>query len=280
MIAEVKAKDSIQLWDLEREKWILQTLREMSEKQAIPWNYLQSIYHIMFSLSITHQAKIIGNGNMPNFSNAIDFTMPFLLQLPNNAKLRITFQGELGAFSHLAISSVFPKATAIPSWQFDDVKEKLDKNIADLAILPFFNTIAGTVNLGQKIADHIEHVVLYKFPIKIRHMLAVPNHIEDIGQIETVYSHPEALRQCKNFLTKHGIRGISYHDTAGAAKMIAEYSPQNSAALCSEMAANLYGLHILKRDVQDIKNNFTFFALVAKTSSLPQIVKQLVEFNV
>ncbi len=275
-IAREKARKSLKLWDLQREKWIFSRIRDMSEKMEIPWDYMQAIYNIMFSLSISHQANNIGNEHsLPSFSNAIDLTLPFRITLPNKAKLKIAFQGQFGAFSHLAIETIFPNAIPIPSKEFTDVKEKLAGEFADLAVLPFFNTIAGTVNLGQKVADSLEHVVLYKFPVKIQHMLAVPDHINSIDQIEFVHSHPEALRQCHNFLKTNGFKGIEQHDTAGAAKMISKTKKENVAALCSEAAAKIYGLKILKRNVQDIENNFTFFAIVANTSKLPKIYEKL-----
>jgi prephenate dehydratase/chorismate mutase/prephenate dehydratase len=93
-------------------------------------------------------------------------------------------------------------------------------------------------------------------------LLALPE--TDHKEIRTVYSHPQALSQSRNFLSRNKLDPVQYSDTAGAAKMLAERRPKGSAAVASKLCARLYGLEIIKEDIQDLDRNMTRFLVLSK----------------
>lgn len=136
-------------------------------------------------------------------------------------------------------------------------------NKTSLGWVPVSNSHAGTVH--QAIDMFLRHdvEVLAEYYFDVNHCLAViPG--TTLEEIKTAHSHPQALAQCSEFLLEQGIASKAYHDTAAAAEMVLEEGNSTEAAICSERAAELYGLEILKRNIQNDTQNVTRFLLVKK----------------
>src|SRR5947207_7127779 len=177
---------------------------------------------------------------------------------PHPSWARVGYQGEPGAYSEEAAVAVLPKATTIGFPTFTRVFDALDSREVDAAVLPVENSLGGIVQevndllwerSGMRVSGQIVHPV--------RHCL--------LGRGEPVVrslSHPQALLQCRRFLDARGIQPVSFHDTAGAARAVAEGMVMGNGAIASAAAAKRYGLKILPEGIQDDDTNQTRFAIV------------------
>jgi prephenate dehydratase len=183
--------------------------------------------------------------------------------------MKIAFQGEPGANSHLAIREVYPDAEAIPSATFEDAFAALSAGDADLGMIPVENSVAGRVaDIHHLMPNSGLHIVAEHF-MPVRHQLLA---IKDaaLGDIKTVESHVHALGQCRKVIRKLGIKPIVAADTAGSAREIAEVGDKSRAAIASRLAAEIYGLEILAQDIEDESHNTTRFIVLSRESKWAQ----------
>ncbi|PVX26357.1 MAG: prephenate dehydratase [Candidatus Bathyarchaeum sp.] len=181
--------------------------------------------------------------------------------------LRIAFQGELGAYSEMAVYSFFGESVEVkPCKSFDEVFESVKARDVDYGVVPIENSIEGSVNRTYDLFLEYDLNVCGEIIIRISHCL-IAHEGTKIDQIKTVYSHPQALAQCRKFLEQHKLRAISTFDTAGSVKMIKEEKLTDAAAIASERAAKIYKMTILEREIEDIKNNSTRFFVLDKKDS-------------
>lgn len=181
--------------------------------------------------------------------------------------LRVAFQGELGAYSEMAVYSFFGQSAEVkPCKSFDDVFESVKTGDADYGVVPIENSIEGSVNRTYDLFLEYDLKVCGEIIIRISHCL-IAHKGTSINQIETVYSHPQALAQCRKFLEQHKLKAISTFDTAGSVRMIKEAEMMDAAAIASERSAQIYDMAILAREIEDIKNNSTRFFVLDKEDS-------------
>jgi chorismate mutase/prephenate dehydratase len=181
--------------------------------------------------------------------------------------LRVAFQGELGAYSEMAVYSFFGQDVDVkPCENFDDVFESVKTGDADYGVVPVENSIEGSVNRTYDLFLEYDLNVCGEIIIRISHCL-IAHKGTSISQIKTVYSHPQALAQCRKFLEQHSLKAISTFDTAGSVKMIKEAEMIDAAAIASERAAQIYDMTILAMEIEDIKNNSTRFFVLDKKDS-------------
>lgn len=175
---------------------------------------------------------------------------------------KIAFQGELGAYSHQACHDTYPDAEAIPCRTFEDTVETVRSGKADLAMLPVENTTYGRVaDIHRLLPESGLHIVGETFVRVHINLLGVPGcKLEDITD---AHSHLVLLPQCAGFLRKHNIAGRVSPDNARAARDVAEWKDPAHAALASELAAEIYGLDVLARHIEDFDNNTTRFLIMA-----------------
>ena len=186
-------------------------------------------------------------------------------------KLTVAFQGELGAFSHIAIRQMLgPQAQACAIPQFEKVFRALAEGEVDAAMLPVENTLHGSVH------ENYDHLLRFDLPIvgetavRIVHNLIAPPGVR-FRDIRRVYSHPVALNQCLNFFARNSqLEKTPFYDTAGSVKMLAETRPPDAAGIASALAAELYGATILKKSIEDDHRNFTRFVLLRRQAELPK----------
>src|ERR1700722_16831403 len=167
------------------------------------------------------------------------------------AKVRVAFQGELGAFSQEAIRQLLgPRAIPDPRQRFDDVFAALKAGKVDAAALPIENTLAGSVHENYDLLLKYDFEITAETSVRIVHNLIVPPGVK-FKSIKRVYSHPVALNQCVDFFERYrGIASVPHYDTAGSVKMMMAERPDGTAAIASELAAKIYGGHILKREIE------------------------------
>ncbi|NEW92957.1 prephenate dehydratase [Rhodopseudomonas sp. BR0M22] len=177
--------------------------------------------------------------------------------------MKIAFQGEPGANSHIAISDAYPTAEAMPCATFEDALSAISSGEADLGMIPIENSVAGRVADIHHLLPTSKLFIIGEWFLPIRHQLvAVPGaKLEDI---KTVESHVHALGQCRRIIRKFGLRPIVAGDTAGSARIIAERGDKTCAAISSRLAAQIYGLDILAEDIEDEAHNTTRFVVLAR----------------
>ncbi len=177
--------------------------------------------------------------------------------------LRVTYQGEPGANSHIAALEMFPDCEPVPCATFEDALAAVKSGEADRGMIAIENTLAGRVadvhhllpNAGLSIVG--EHFLRIRF-----HLMAIKGaRLEDIRD---VYSHVHALGQCRKIIRKHGLKAHITGDTAGAAREVAEWGDATRAALAPPLAAGIYGLDVLVKDVEDEAHNTTRFVVLAR----------------
>ena len=181
------------------------------------------------------------------------------------ASLRVGVQGETGCFSHAALRQLLG-AEAEPHFyaSFTEAVAALSEGDADRLLLPVHNSLAGVVHESLNAIAAADFRVAGETELPIRLVCAVlPGTLLD--QVEVLRSHPVALRQCTRFVSHHPrMRTEAVHDTAGAARLLAESGDGASAVVTSAEAAEAFGLTVLARDVQDRADNMTRFWLLAR----------------
>ncbi len=175
------------------------------------------------------------------------------------------FQGERGAFSEEAARRLLGAGVRVlPCQRFEEVFQRLERKDATAAVIPIENTLAGSVH------ENYDNLLKYDFPIvaetnvRIVHNLIAPPGVP-FRKIRRVYSHPVALNQCLDFFARNPqIERHTYYDTAGSVKMVTEEKLPDAAGIGSALAAEIYGGRILKRSLEDDRQNFTRFFLLRR----------------
>ncbi len=177
---------------------------------------------------------------------------------------RIAYQGEPGSNSHAVCARRYAGLEAVPCASFEDVFAAVGHGAADLAMIPIDNSIAGRVaDIHHFLPGSGLHIVAEHF-WRIQFMLmAAPG--ATLETIRTVHSHVHALGQCRNVIRELGLHPLISGDTAGAAREIAEAADPTQAAISPRMAADIYGLEILREDVEDEEHNTTRFVVLSPT---------------
>ncbi len=190
--------------------------------------------------------------------------MPHQKPQAGEQKVKVAFQGERGAYSESAVYQFFGSDTQVkPCKEFKDVFENVDKQITEFGVIPIENSLEGSINQNYDLFLKYDLKVCGEVIVKIEHCL-IANPGTALSDIKIVYSHPQALAQCRTFLEELGRELIPTYDTAGSVKMIKEKNLKNAAAIASKRAANLYGMQILANDIADNMENYTRFFVLSK----------------
>jgi chorismate mutase/prephenate dehydratase len=181
----------------------------------------------------------------------------------------VSFQGEHGAYSEQAASMFFGQSVGTkPCKTLKQVFQLVEEKSVDYGIVPAENSLEGSVNQTYDLLLETSLGISGEVKIRVIHcLLAIPGtKVEDL---RIVYSHPQALAQCAGFLEKLDVEAIPAYDTAGSAKMLIEKQLAKAGAIASERAAELYGLEVLRKNIEDFPENFTRFFVLAQTDALP-----------
>lgn len=184
---------------------------------------------------------------------------------PRRPRPRVAFQGERGAYSEDAVAFAFGgSADPIPCADFLDAFEAVDTGRATHGVLPVENSIEGTVaQVNDLLLEH-DLVVTGEVIVLVDHCL-IANAGTTLDRVRTVYSHPQALGQCRRFLARHAAwRQIPTYDTAGSVKMVRDRKRKDEAAIASRRSAGLYGMEVLAEGIQTDHENYTRFFVLEK----------------
>ena len=185
--------------------------------------------------------------------------------------MKIAYQGVAGSYSESCAKENYPDSKTIPCRTFQDAFElaKNDNNIK--AIIPEQNQLIGSINIETLILRYRLNIFAeHFFPINHNLLVLPGTKIEDI---KDVYSHTAALSQTSSFIRKHNLKENVMADTAGSALYIAATKDKTKSAIASKLSAKIYGLEILKPDIQDDKVNFTRFLVFQKDIAQPEFKK-------
>ena len=178
----------------------------------------------------------------------------------------VAFQGEHGAYGEVASRRLVPGGAYIPCMEFMDVFRGVEEGDFDLGVVPVENSLEGAVTQVNDLLTTTSLKVIGEAKVAVRHCLLTAGDT-DYREIRQVYSHPQALAQCREFLIRNKLEARPYYDTAGAAKMLARENPRASAAIASALCADLYDLEIVKEGIEGGLANTTRFLLLSTEPS-------------
>ena len=238
-IGEGKKEQNKLVEDIEREQRVLENARNIARQSNVSQEDIENIYRQIIIASKRVQ------------------------------QVEVAFQGEIGAHSEEAAYLFFgPSLRSRPCESFEDVFRVVEKQEAQFGVVPVENSLEGSISRvydllldsALMVCGEIEHRVIHC-------LIASPK--AGLDRIKKVYSHPQALAQCRSFLRHLNAELIPAYDTAGSVKMIKETGTQNVAAIASARAAEIYGMKIIAREIEDNPNNFTRFFILAREDSPP-----------
>ena len=178
-------------------------------------------------------------------------------------KFKAAYYGERGSYSEQAATQHFGQKAAMKSCKFvSEVLESVGRD-SQFGVVPIENSIEGAVTQTYDLLFNSKLVIVGEEIVKISHCLMALRGVKLSG-IRKVYSHPQALGQCRKYIESHNLDTIPFYDTAGSAKMLKESGMRDSAVIASLRAASIYEMDVLARDIQSNKCNYTRFLVIAK----------------
>ena len=182
----------------------------------------------------------------------------------------IAFQGVEGAYSHIAAMNACPFHTPIACSRFSGMISAVQDNNAELAMVPVENSTAGRVSdIHHILPESGLHIIGEHFQPVSHRLLGIPG--ASLADIKEVHSHEQGLAQCRKELMQLGIRPVIHPDTAGAAKDVAAMKNKSVGAIASSLAAEIYGLEVLKTDINDSDVNTTRFLIMSREPTMPDM---------
>ena len=190
-------------------------------------------------------------------------------------KGRIGFQGEPGAYSHLACEEAYPEMEPVPYASFEDAFAAAASGEVELVMIPIENSLGGRVaDIHHLLPESSLHIVAEHFQPVQHHLLVAPG--ATLEGIERIESHAQALAQCRRFVRDIDARPVPTPDTAGAARRVAERGDPKIAAIASSLAGETYGLETLRARIEDHHANTTRFVVMAREPVHPDPVRPCV----
>jgi prephenate dehydratase len=177
---------------------------------------------------------------------------------------KISFQGERGAYSEDAAISFFNNAETVPLHTFVEVIESTENGKTQYSVLPVENSLEGSVGESYDLLLSTSLSVVGEIYYRVRHCLIGFDKLENV---DTVYSHPQALGQCRKFIQKHKLITVPSYDTAGSVKIIKELGKKNLCCIASKRASEIYQVPTIAEGIEDNANNYTRFLILSKTKA-------------
>ncbi len=257
-VAKYKIENGKQVLDRKREEEKLKTLAALASNSFNQVG-VQELFRQIMAMS-----RKLQYGLLADAGQGLETGFQEVSSLPMN-RAKVVFQGVEGAYSFTAMHSFFGESIEnfnVETWR--DAMEAIKNGDADYAVLPIENSTAGIVADIYDLLVEYHHSIVGEQIIQVDHaLMGVPN--STLEDIKTVYSHPQALAQCKKFLLRHPEwEARSYINTAMAAKKVKEDNDMTQAAIASPYAAQCFGLQILKPHVFSSQHNATRFIIVGK----------------
>ncbi|MDE6864288.1 MAG: chorismate mutase [Eubacterium sp.] len=255
-VAQYKVERGIPVLNEEREQEILNNVAAKCGEQG---ETIKTVFSATMDASRALQHKIIGGGK--ELRELVEKSQIDGKLTANGEP--VACQGVDGAYSGITANTLFPDSPVKYYKQFEDVFEAVNKGEAIYGVIPVENSTAGSVHESYDLIMKYRFYVVGAYDLKIEHCLCAKEGTA-YENITNVYSHPQALSQCGNFLKNFDFTGINFSNTAAAAEYVANSSKRDIGVICSEFAAKKYGLKILKRNVQNNNNNRTRFIVISR----------------
>lgn len=185
---------------------------------------------------------------------------------------RVAFQGELGAYSEAATISYFGDTVApVPCASFELIFDKVTEGEVDRGLIPVENSLGGSIHRNYDLLLRYNLSIVGEVQHRVAHQLMVLPGVQ-AADIKQIYSHPQALAQCEQSITRHfpHAERVATYDTAGSAKMLREGKLTNAAAIASSLAAEIYEMDILLADFEDNPENYTRFLAISREPVKPK----------
>ena len=240
LVAKYKREHGLSILDKDREQVVIKNNSEYVSDNVIKEYYVKFLENTM-ELSRNYQSRI-------------------------NNGMRVAYSGVEGAFAYIAAKKMFPEAKLIAYKDFESAYEATEKGECDSCVLPIENSFAGDVGTVMDLIFSGSLYINQVTDIAVVHNLLV-NEGATIDSIKEVVSHPQALAQCNNYITKHGFEQKPYTNTALAAKLVKESGSLEMAAIASDETANIFGLKILEAGINESRNNTTRFAAFSRAQN-------------
>jgi prephenate dehydratase len=178
--------------------------------------------------------------------------------------LKVGFQGESGSYSEASARIQYPNPnySFVPFRSFRELFEGVESSTVDLAVVPIENSTEGSVNETYDLLVEKPLYVIGEIYQKIHHCLII-NKNSSPDEISVIYSHPQALAQCRKYIQNRRLESIPMYDTAGSVKFIKETRNASAAAIASKHAAQIYDMKVVEEDIEDNSNNFTRFLIIS-----------------
>jgi chorismate mutase/prephenate dehydratase len=238
-IGAEKKKRGKQIDDREREKRVWENIKSIARDENISQEVIERIYKQIVTACKRTQGR------------------------------EVAFQGEVGAYSEEAALQFFgPSIITKPYESLDEVFKVVEQDEVEFGIVPVENSLEGSISLVYDLLLDSSLKVCGETELRVSHCL-IGSPEARLDLIKRVYSHPQALGQCKTFLKHLGCELIPTYDTAGSVKMIKEKAITDGAAIASARAAEIYKMKIIASEIEDNPNNFTRFFILAKEDSPP-----------
>ncbi len=234
-----KRKQGKQIEDAAREQIVLRNVRGIAREENVSQEDIESIYRQIMTVSKSVEGMMVA------------------------------FQGEIGAYSEEAAFQFFgPSIQVKPCESLDDVFRAVEQGKVQFGVVPIENSLEGSISRVYDLLLDSSLRVCGETELRVVHcLIASPETRLDL--IKKVYSHPQALGQCQAFLKHLDCELIPTYDTAGSVKIIKEKGITDGAAIASTRAAEIYGMQIIAKEIEDNPNNFTRFFILAKQDSPP-----------
>lgn len=249
-VAKVKGTNNLPVLDKRREQQVVERavslVGEDLQGEAV------QLMHTLMALSRAYQRNLLLRETPLLPASRPPVTGPFTC----------IYQGMSGAWSEQAAMQLFPAAQRRAVEQFEDVFVAVKSGEGRYGVVPIENSQTGAIGITYDLLARFGCYIVGRIGIDIRQCLLAPAGVE-LGDVREVLSHPEALGQCRGFLTRHGMQQTACRNTAVAAQRVAGSGDGHSAAIASRLAAEIHGLNVLAPDIMDTPGNHTTFVVVA-----------------
>ena len=261
-VAEAKKNADSQITDTNRENEIVYRLTEnLSDKYA---RYIKELYSVVFSTSKAYQCELLGKS-----SKVVDEIKEIIQNGQKKAPARaaVACQGVKGAYGGAAAKKLFSICDVTYFKNFEGVFSAVESGLCEYGVLPIENSTAGSVSEVYDLMKKHDFHIVRAVRLNIEHCIAGVNGAT-LKDIKKVVSHPQAIRQCAKFIKEHKLETEEDVNTAIAAEKVAKLNDKSVAVLCSNECAEVYGLNVLERGVQDETNNYTRFICISKNMEI------------
>lgn len=258
-VAEAKAQNNIPILDKDREKEVIRKVSEMAGEKFE--NYASTLYNTMFDVSRSYQATLLLE-DTPLIAELTENIKNPKMEFPRKAL--VACQGVKGSYASKAAERLFTKGTNMFFNNFESVFSAVEQGLCQYGVLPVENSSAGSVTAVYDLMVRHKFNIVKSTKLHIHHNLLGKKGMK-MENIKEIISHDQALQQCSEYIkSMPDVKVTVFPNTATAAKFVSETDRDDIVAISSKDCATLYGLDVLKEDVQNHQNNYTRFICIAK----------------